>query len=77
MLNDEIHDDSYLLRDLPEPLLSSFKNYLKNRDRDHREYFQWDLDYDELSAAINCSEVDQQITHEQADYLRKYLSGEK
>ena len=31
----------------------------------------WDIYWCDLNASINSAEVDQEITHEQADYLRK------
>ena len=37
-------------------------------------YLSWDLDYGELQSNINIAEVEEMITHEQANYLReKYL----
>ena len=41
-------------------------------------YLHWDCDFCNLQADINCAEVDQVISSEQAQYLReKYLRIEK
>lgn len=66
----------YLEKDLPTYLQTSLKNMkasLEILDRGEMDY-HWDLNWGELNADINCAEVDQEITSEQAWYLReKYL----
>ena len=54
-------DKTYLECGLPEYLQISLDNMKKT----------WDLYWCELNADINSAEVDELITHEQADYLRR------
>ena len=66
-------DKTYLERGLPEYLQISLDNMKKTweiLDSGTRTN-TWDLYWCELNADINSAEVDQLITHEQADYLRK------
>ena len=66
----------YLEYDLPPYLQSSLKNMIaswKVIDNGKKDY-HWDLYWSELNADINSAEVDQDISAEQAWYLReKYL----
>lgn len=70
------NDTEYLERGLPPYLNESLKNMkaswarLEKGEKDLR----WDLYWCELNADINSAEVDNVISHDQADYLReKYL----
>lgn len=80
------HDDGlptgkeYLEKDLPPYLAHSIKQMLaawEVMDRGERSSTA-DMDWCELNADINCAEVDQLITSEQAWHLReKYLRMER
>ena len=67
---------SYLELNLPEYLsnsISIFKDGLKKSESDS-SYLHFDCDYCQLQANINCAESDNEISSEQAWYLReKYL----
>lgn len=69
-------DKSYLEKDLPPFLQKSLDQMIatwKILDSGGTS-LQWDLDWCELNSDINFAEVDQQISKEQAAYLReKYL----
>lgn len=68
--------DQYLELGLPEYLMESLEAMQKAwlKVDHHVQYFRWDIDYCSLQADINCAEVDQLITRDQAQYLRrKYL----
>ena len=66
----------YLELDLPSYLQNSIENMKKSWrivDSGKTDY-HWDLNWCELNADINSAEVEQEITPEQAWYLReKYL----
>lgn len=66
----------YLECDLPPYLQSSLENMIvswKIIDNGEEDY-HWDLNWSELNADINSAEVEQEISSEQAWYLReKYL----
>lgn len=73
-------DKSYLECGLPSYLQSSIKAMVESwKIVDSGEMdLHWDLYWCELNADINCAEVDQEITSEQAWYLRdKYLRMER
>ena len=64
---------SYLERGLPPYLQKSLRDMQaswKIVDSGKKDYM-WDVYWCDLNASINSAEVDQEITHEQADYLRK------
>lgn len=67
---------NYLERGLPAYLQSSLENMIaswKIVDSGKKDY-HWDLYWNELNADINSAEVEQEISSEQAWYLReKYL----
>ena len=66
-------DKTYLEYGLPEYLQISLDNVKKTwkiLDSGTRTN-TWDLYWCELNADINSAEVDELITHEQADYLRR------
>ena len=66
-------DKTYLEYGLPEYLqisLDNMKKTWKILDSGTRTN-TWDLYWCELNADINSAEVDELITHEQADYLRR------
>ena len=67
---------AYLERGLPPYLRSSLENMIaswKVLDSGKKDY-HWDLYWSELNADINAAEVEQEISSEQAWYLReKYL----
>ena len=66
-------DKTYLEYGLPEYLqisLDNMKKTWKILDSGIRTN-TWDLYWCELNADINSAEVDELITHEQADYLRR------
>lgn len=66
-------DKTYLEYGLPEYLqisLDNMKKTWKILDSGMRTN-TWDLYWCELNADINSAEVDELITHEQADYLRR------
>lgn len=66
-------DKTYLECGLPEYLqisLDNIKKTWKILDSGTRTN-TWDLYWCELNADINSAEVDELITHEQADYLRR------
>ena len=66
-------DKTYLEYVLPEYLqisLDNMKKTWKILDSGTRTN-TWDLYWCELNADINSAEVDELITHEQADYLRR------
>ena len=66
-------DKTYLECGLPEYLqisLDNMKKKWKILDSGIRTN-TWDLYWCELNADINSAEVDELITHEQADYLRR------
>lgn len=66
-------DKTYLECELPEYLqisLDNMKKTWKILDSGTRTN-TWDLYWCELNADINSAEVDELITHEQADYLRR------
>ena len=66
-------DKTYLEYGLPEYLqisLDNMKKTWKILDSGTRTN-TWDLYWCELNADINSAEVDELITHEQANYLRK------
>lgn len=69
-------NNEYFERGLPSYLLSSLKNMTVSWeiiDSGHKDY-HWDMIWSELNADINSAEVEQEISTEQAWYLReKYL----
>ena len=69
-------DKSYLECNLPGYLqesLEQMKWAWEEKERNPK-YLQWDCAYCELQSSINVAEVEQEITTEQAWYLReKYL----
>lgn len=69
-------DQSYLERNLPEMLKNSIEAMSiswEKKDRGEAD-MRWDCNWCELNSIINCAEVEQEITSEQAWYLReKYL----
>ena len=69
-------DKLYLERNLPTYLQSSLENMIaswKIIDSGGKDY-HWDLNWSELNADINSAEVENQISSEQAWYLReRYL----
>lgn len=73
-------DTSYLECNLPEFLNESIEQMVAAWNKLDRAipYLSWDLDYGELQSNINVAEVEEMITHEQANYLRvKYLRMSK
>lgn len=72
-------DKEYLEIGLPEYLKESIKNMEKSwsiLDNDEIDY-HWDATWCSLNSDINVAEVEQDISHRQADYLRKkYLRME-
>ena len=70
----------YLERDLPAYLQESLQAMIKSweiLDNGGMD-IHWDLCWCDLYADINCAEVDQEISSEQAWYLReKYLRMER
>ncbi len=72
-------DKEYLERGLPLYLQISLYNMIKSWKKVDmgKVDLHWDLYWCELNADINSAEVEQQITTEQAEYLRKkYLRME-
>lgn len=69
-------DKTYLECGLPPYLQTSIKNMSASwaiEDSGKKDY-HWDIFWCELNADINCAEVEQEISSEQAWYLReKYL----
>lgn len=73
-------DKEYLERGLPVYLQISLRNMIKSwKTVDSGKVdLHWDLYWCELNADINSAEVEQQISTEQAEYLReKYLRMER
>ncbi|MBP1572741.1 MAG: hypothetical protein J6A55_02925 [Oscillospiraceae bacterium] len=73
-------DKSYLEQGLPPLLKESIEQMIKTWEiiDNGGKKSDWDCDYCELQSNINCAEVDQYITSEQAWYLReKYLRMER
>lgn len=66
-------DKGYLECDLPEFLQRSLDQMKKAWELIDagKEYSLWDCDWCELQSDINAAEVDQQISSEKANYLRK------
>ena len=73
-------DDSYLEKGLPEYLTNSLSAMIKSwkiEDSGKRD-LHWDIHWCELNADINSAETEQEISTEQAWYLRrKYLRIEE
>ena len=73
-------NQSYLELHLPEyqsDSVASFVQGLKRKETDEN-YCRFDCDYCQLQSAINCAEVDNEISSDQAWYLReKYLGLSK
>lgn len=73
-------DDSYLEKGLPEYLSNSLSSMIKSwkiEDSGKRD-LHWDIHWCELNADINSAETEQEISTEQAWYLRrKYLRIEE
>ena len=71
-----MENNEYFELDLPEYLISSI-NAMKDmweKIDSGKPHMNWDLCWDELNADINCAETDEDISPEQAWYLReKYL----
>ena len=70
----------YLECDLPPYLQSSLKNMIASWEilDSGGTDLHWDMNWCELNADINCAEVDQEISSEQAWYLREtYLRMER
>ena len=87
MLNNRTNDETglpqsetYPERNLPLYLQSSINNMLASweiLDSEKKDY-HWDLNWCELNADINIAELKQEITPEQALYLReRYLRMKK
>lgn len=69
-------DKSYLECGLPEYLKESIEKMAIawKKKRTDPNFLRWDCAYDELQSDINVAEIEQEITTEQAWYLReKYL----
>lgn len=66
-------DKSYLEKNLPSFLVKSIERMMESwKMVDNGQHdLHWDLKYDDLYSDINYSQVEQLITSEQADYLRK------
>ena len=69
-------NDKYLERALPDYLQKSIDNMIASwniTDSGKKDY-HWDMYWSELNADINAAEVEQEISEDQARYLReKYL----
>lgn len=76
----DIDNRQYLERGLPQYLNVSIENMKRSweiEDNGKRD-LHWDIWWCDLYADINCAEVEQEISSEQAWYLRrKYLRIEK
>ena len=73
-------DKSYLEKRLPPYLYDSIKAMQECWDRMDNGIYdtQWDCDWCDLNSDINVAEVEQEISSEQAWYLReKYLRMER
>ena len=72
-------DRSYLECGLPEYLKKSVEQMEKAWEKKEKGgYYSWDCDFCELQSDINVAETEQEITSEQAWYLReKYLRIER
>lgn len=73
-------DKSYLEKGLPVALIESIEAMKKSWDiiDSGKEDIMWDVYWCELNSNINCAEVEQIISEEQAWYLReKYLRMER
>ena len=67
--------DDYLLKGLPQDLQASvvaMEASWARLDRGEKD-LRWDAYWSQLNADINEAETEQQISHEQADYLRKNI----
>ena len=70
------NNKEYLERDLPPYLQSSLENMIVSWEivDSGKTDYHWDLSWSELNADINSAETEQEISSEQAWYLReKYL----
>ena len=72
-------DNNYLELHLPEYLQTALNQFLEGKKKYEKGgYFRFDCDMDFLNASINCAEVDNEISSEQAWHLRgKYLGISK
>ncbi len=71
---------NYLELHLPAYLEDSLQRFLEGKRKidSGEKYFRFDCDYCFLQSSINCAEVDNDISSEQAWYLReKYLGLKK
>ena len=72
-------DKGYLERDLPEYLQRSLAQWVRAQNllKQGEHYTMMDCDWCELNSDINVAEVENEISTEQANYLReKYLGME-
>lgn len=73
-------DDSYLEKGLPDYLQKSLASMIESwkiEDSGKRD-LHWDIHWCDLNADINSAEIEQEISNEQAWYLRrKYLRMEE
>lgn len=69
----------YLEYDLPESLKTALDRFIEGEKKYQKgDYFQFDLDCDELNACINSAEITGEISERQAWHLReKYLDLKK
>ena len=68
---EEIEDYSYIESELPEYLKESIKAFKIGYYKQFgKEYYPFDLDYEQLSADINTAEAGGIIAHKQANFLR-------
>ena len=70
------NDHSFLELDLPQYLQNSIKQLIEGRRKvdSGEKYYQLDMDWDELNADIGTARYYDEITENQAVYLRqKYL----
>lgn len=73
-------DKEYLSCGLPEYLRDDIDQYVKGQEalKNGEDYLRYDCDYCALQSSINVAETEQEISSEQAWYLReKYLGLER
>lgn len=67
-------NNNYLELHLPEYLQTALNQFIEGKEKyDKGGYFRFDCDMDFLNASINCAEVDNEISSEQAWHLRENI----
>ena len=69
-------DECFIESDLPQSLIKAIEQFKIGQIKySQGNYYEIDMDYDELNACINSAEISKEITENEAWFLRKKYLG--